>query len=73
MTNLSSPGGQDSGFVQGPPEHASREGGDSFPLKKGGGVLSSQYTASHLFALTNGLHRSETDDMKYIPVQLLRI
>ena len=53
------------------------EGDNSFPLKKeGGGMLTSQRKASHLFALSNGLHRSETDmiyDIKYIPVQLLRI
>ena len=29
--------------------------------KRGGEVLSSQCTASHLFALPNGLHRPETD------------
>ena len=48
------------------------EGDNSFPLKKRGGVLTSQCTASHLFALPNGLHRPETD-IRYIPVQLLRI
>ena len=39
------------------------EGDNSFPLKKEGGgeVLTSQCTARHLFALSNGLHRSETD------------
>ena len=37
------------------------EGDNSFPLKKRGGVLTSQCTASHLFALPNGLHRPETD------------
>lgn len=62
ITNVSSPGGQDSGFVRGPPEHASRGGGQQLsPQKRGGGVLTSQCTASHLFALSNGLHRSETD------------
>ena len=37
------------------------EGDNSFPLKKRGGVLTSQCMASHLFALSNGSHRSETD------------
>jgi len=62
ITNVSSPGGQDSGFVRGPPEHASRGGGQQLsPQKRGGGGLTSQCTASHLFALSNGLQRSETD------------
>ena len=62
ITNVSCLGGQDSGFVRGPPEHASRGGGQQLsPQKEGGGVLTSQCMASHLFALSNGSHRSETD------------
>ena len=39
ITNVSSPGGQDSGFVRGPPEHASRGGGQLLSLKKEGGSV----------------------------------
>ena len=38
ITNVSCLGGQDSGFVRGPPEHASRGGGQQLsPQKEGGG------------------------------------